>query len=228
MQLTRNPHPLGEQFALGLKSARFGRRGLVRALAQGEAGQPRDREQTRGDQELPGAMTRVVVGDDRRGTQSHHQPDSALDRVLEVPEQERGGHPGREEHPDGGHELAVDGREAGCDEPHRQGRGEREAAARQQGEHDAGNRGNGDPRRRPRLQHGVLVQRRLERAFDRPDDDQQVEAIAARQRRDPAHVPNVHRVLGPRLLLEREVAPVPGLGAAGVAGAGFEPATFGL
>jgi hypothetical protein len=150
-------------------------------------------------------VVRVVVGDDRRGAQRHHQPDSALDCVLEISEQERGGHPGREEHPKGGHQLAVDGREADCDEPHSKRRGEREATAREQREHDAGNRGNGDPRRRPWLKHGILVQRSLEQTLDRRDDDQQVEAVAARERRDPAHVPNVHRVVRRRLLLSMEL-----------------------
>jgi hypothetical protein len=37
VQLARDPHPLGEEFALGLEGALFGRGGLRRALAQGEA-----------------------------------------------------------------------------------------------------------------------------------------------------------------------------------------------
>jgi hypothetical protein len=55
------------------------------------------------------------------------------------------------------------------------------------------------------LKDGVLVQRSLEQTLDRRDDDQEVEAVAARQRRDPAHLPNVHRVVGRRLLLSMEL-----------------------
>src|SRR3954468_23499941 len=48
----------------GAQRALFGRRGERRALAQPEARQPRDGEQAGRDQELPGRMVRVVVGDD--------------------------------------------------------------------------------------------------------------------------------------------------------------------
>ena len=55
VQLARDPHALLEHraprvllaLALGLQGALLGRRGLRRALAQGEAGEPRDREQRR-------------------------------------------------------------------------------------------------------------------------------------------------------------------------------------
>ena len=100
VQLARDPHALGEHgaprvllaLALGLQGALLGGRGLRRALAQGEAGEPRDREQAGREEELPGVLGRVVVGDDRGGGEGHRQPDPPLGRVLDIPQQEGGRH----------------------------------------------------------------------------------------------------------------------------------------
>ena len=66
------------------------------ALAQGEAGEPADREQHRDEDELAGGVVGVVVDDDRRAAEHDRQAEPCLRVVAEVAEQERGGHAGDE------------------------------------------------------------------------------------------------------------------------------------
>ena len=78
---------------LGLGGAQLRRLGLLGPLAQGEAGEPGDREQDRDEDELAGRVVGVVVDDDRRAAERRSPgPSRAWTVVAQVAEQERGGH----------------------------------------------------------------------------------------------------------------------------------------
>jgi hypothetical protein len=97
VQLPRDPHALlcdrdarrRLPLALRLPRALLGRVGLRGALAQGEAGEPGDRDEERDEDELARRVRRVVVHDDRRAAHCHGEADPRLGAVGEVPEQER-------------------------------------------------------------------------------------------------------------------------------------------
>ena len=120
--------------------------------------------------------------------------------VATVAEQVCGGQAG-----DGGagredDEPPVDERQRGGEQPHPGRRGEGKAAAPEQRQGDGRRRREGKPQRRARGVGRVVPERELERASERDQHDQRVEAVRAREWAEACHASNVLQPLAPRLI----------------------------
>ena len=85
-------------FSLGAVSPFDGGHGLLSPTVQGEADEPADHEQRRGEGELSDGAFGVVEHDDGRCGQQQDEPASRAVVVAQVSQQKSGAHPG-EEHP---------------------------------------------------------------------------------------------------------------------------------
>ena len=132
-------------------------------------------------------MRRLVVDHDRSAADGNRETQARLDVVGEVAEQQRRGEPGCEGRRVVGDEPSVDERERRPQEPDERRRGEPEAVARKQQQGDRGKRRDGEPPSRLRHVGGVARERNRERALERRDQDQGVEAVSTRERPEPAH-----------------------------------------
>ncbi len=72
--------------ALGVVRPDLRRLGPLDALAHGEAGEPADREQQRGEEQLARVVARIVVHDDRGPAEHDRQAIARLDGVAQVAE----------------------------------------------------------------------------------------------------------------------------------------------
>ena len=137
---------------LGLGRALFRRLGLLGPLAQGEAGEPGDREQERDEDELARRVAGVVVDDDRRAAEHDRQAEPRLHGVAEVAEQERRGHAG-DEGAAGEHDQPP------VDERERRGRAARPPRARAKGKRRRASSGSTTTAIAGTANHSVVLRR---------------------------------------------------------------------
>ena len=203
VKLARDPGALlrdgdagrGLSLALGARRAYLRLLGLLGTLAHREPGEPADPEQQRGEEQIGRVMGGIVVGDYRGAADHDREADPGLRGVAQVAEQKRRGKPGNRGTRRDGQDSAINHRERGGDDPHRRGRGEWEAAAREQRQHDERDRGHREPQRRVRL----VRERDPDGRCERRDHDQRVESVFASQLPQPVHGSNVPQALEPRL-----------------------------
>ena len=139
MELARDPRALlrdGDAcrrvaLPLGLGRAYLGCLGLHGALANGEAGEPADRELHRDEDELGGGVTGNLMVQGHRAADDDRQADARFQVVAQVPEQERDCHSDDEEAVGEGEHPPVDKRDSGRQQPVRRGCGEGKAPARE-------------------------------------------------------------------------------------------------
>jgi pimeloyl-ACP methyl ester carboxylesterase len=124
---------------------------------------------------------------DRRAADGDDEADAGLDAVGEVPEQESRCEPDRERSAVEDRQTAVDERDRRSEQPDGGRRGEGEPPPGEQRQRDERDRGDGEPPRRLRRVGGVARERDRERTLERRDHDQRIEAVAARERPEPAH-----------------------------------------
>ena len=189
--------------ALGLGRALFRRFGLLGTLTQGVARDPGDHEPEGNEDEVADwQWAGDVVDDDHDSDEHDDQAHACLQRIPQVPEQERACQPDEAEAADERQQQSVAERDRRGQDPVGSRRGERKASTREERQYENGHRRYGDPQRRGRCARRVASDDELEHARDRQERDQQLEPVFARDVSDPAHGPNVLHALSRRLLPE--------------------------
>ena len=175
--------------------------GLLGTLTQGVTRDPGDHEPERDEYEVPDwQWARDVVDHDHDPDHNDDQTNARLQRIAEVPEQERARQPDQAEAADEREQQSVAERDRRGQNPIDSRGGERKASAREERQYQDGNRRYGDPQRRRRCARRVASDDELEHPRDRQERDQQLEPVSARDVSDPDHVPNVAHALLRRLL----------------------------
>ena len=187
--------------ALGQGRTLLRRFGLLGTLTQGVTGYPGDHEPQGDEYEVADCLwARDVVDHDHDRDDNDDQTNACFQGIAEVPEQERACQPDQAEAADEREQQSVTERDRRGQDPIDSRGGERKASAREERQHEDGNRRYGDPQRRRRCARRVASNDELEHARDRQERDQQLEPVSARDVSDLEHVPNVARALLRRLL----------------------------
>ena len=132
-------------------------------------GEPDDREEDADEENVAGALGRVVVGDDRRGSDPDSQSGHRLSPFGEHSEQERAREDRQEDAERKGHEASFEERDTGAVDEDCRRRSEREPPSREQRQEDQKRERDEHPQRSGRgfFVVGTPV-RELERGFNRP------------------------------------------------------------
>ena len=193
----------GLTITFGLRGARLRRLGLLGALAQRVARDPRDHEAERNEDEIAdGLRAGDVVDDGHHRDQHDDQARAGLQRVPQVSEQERASQADDAEAADESEQQSVGERDRNREEPVGSRGGEREAATREERQHENAHHRYRDPERRRWRARRVTSDHELEHPDDRQGRDQQLEPVRACKGSDPAHGWNVPHVFTRCLLPE--------------------------
>ncbi len=174
--------------------------GLLVALPQGEAGQPSDREEHGGADEVRRGMCRVVVDHDGRADQHEHQAQARELSTTETTQEEGRIHARQEDARLGGDQVTVEEAQRWRDDPDGGRRQEREAPPRQQGQDHQADRGGLEPQSRTVGPLGVGAHQGGDGARQRVADDQDVEAPDREEPPDSTHPVNVRQVVAARVV----------------------------
>ena len=208
VQLAGDPRALlrdgdtGRRLALPLRviGTRLRHLGVHGALAQGQATEPRDREESRREDEVARRVVGVVRDDDRQRADLDRQPHAAARRVPKLAEQERRGQSRDGDRGGPDHQPAV------CEGEAQRPGGRRPPAPRTASAavRAAAAPGAPQPERRTTATSPVRPSgRRAIRARarrERPGGDQQVQGVTAGERLELGHTPKLPRPLARRLL----------------------------